>query len=83
MTSEDFARGFAKLEQIIKQKTLDGEDAYPPSYAQFESHCAVPPQARGHREFTPLALPSDEAIKKSKDANNRFQQDFKNIFGDL
>lgn len=70
LTAEDFKRGMEGLERRAEQCYRDGEEMWPPSYAEFRA-LAFPASTRdtlAHKPFDRLALPDMTSISKAKQA---------------
>jgi hypothetical protein len=70
LTAEDFKRGMEGLEKRAEQCYRDGEEMWPPSYAEFRA-LAFPASNRdtlAHKPFERLQLPDMTAMSKAKQA---------------
>ena len=70
LTAEDFKRGMDGLEKRAEQCYRDGEEMWPPSYAEFRA-LAFPASNRdtlAHKPFERLQLPDMTAMSKAKKA---------------
>ena len=70
LTAEDFKRGMEGLERRAEQCYREGEEMWPPSYAEFRA-LAFPETSRdtqAHKYFKPLALEHEGSITKAKKA---------------
>lgn len=68
LTAEDFKRGMDGLEKRAEQCYRDGEEMWPPSYAEFRA-LAFPASNRdtlAHKPFDNLALPEPKEYKSKR-----------------
>lgn len=68
LTAEDFKRGMEGLEKRAEQCYRDGEEMWPPSYAEFRA-LAFPASNRdtlAHKPFDNLALPEPKEYKSKR-----------------
>lgn len=65
LTTQDIARGFEILERRAKTAGANGEEMWPPSYAEFAGMCEEARPIAAHKVF-PRSLPEPENLKSKR-----------------
>lgn len=90
MTDEQWRRGFAQLEFMVRDAARQGEDMWPPSYAAFLGMCDGPKEQEDprkkalHKFVTPYfkveALEDKTAIERSQAIGSSTLESLKSMF---
>ncbi len=86
LTTEEWKRGVARVEQDIIKSTAKGEKNYPPSYAEFAGLCKhkISPDgtnSAAYIQYQPeKRIESDEHVSKRKKAGRSALDEMKGLF---
>lgn len=80
LNDEQWRRGFDQLEYLVRDAARCGDEAWPPSYAEFTMYCEKPSGSQAHRYFA-RSLPEPESMKEKRHKQAKhYIERLKNIF---
>ncbi len=66
LSEDDWRRGFAVVEQRVREAARQGDTEWPPTYGEFLGYCMPPVKPRGHRYFDQSRAIEDQEAKKRR-----------------